>query len=333
MKQPYEIIIDDLDSDLIQSSSNFINELEKNYKIFLHKLETSEEKWKKYLSNDDYIFTPESIAIKSPTTIIDGSWGSGKTFFIESLIKNIIDKKTRSEIFQKIILIDVWKYSNSSNVPEEIVEELLCSLIKQNNDKKDKIIEFFKKGFNATILSWTNKVLQTEFNEIELKENDSLSKLSKEIDFPPTLIFLDNIERIENYSWDILKSIQKLSALKNLCFILPMDKKVINWMPQTAHKNEYPIQKYLSIPEFSIKQNYKKILIDQGFHEKFINILNDLIIEKNKNISIRDVSKFINYEKIIELCDHENFHYSILKLNKIFINNKTIPLRIESDVK
>jgi hypothetical protein len=35
---------------------------------------------------------------------------------------------------------------------------------------------------------------------MEIKESDSLSKLSKEIDLPPTLIFLDNIERIENYS-------------------------------------------------------------------------------------------------------------------------------------
>jgi hypothetical protein len=104
-------------------------------------------------------------------------------------------------------------------------------------------------------------------------------------------------------------------------------------MPQTLNKREYPIQKYLSIPEFTMKQNYKKILIDKGFDEKFINILNDLIIEKNKNISIRDVSKFIDYENIIELCDGVNFHYSILKLNKVFINNTIIPLRIESDVK
>jgi hypothetical protein len=44
MKQPYEIIIDDSDSDLIQASNNFIIELEKNYEIFLQTLKTSEEK-------------------------------------------------------------------------------------------------------------------------------------------------------------------------------------------------------------------------------------------------------------------------------------------------
>jgi len=90
ISETHKIIINEDDKDLLSTCKNFIKFLENDYNDFLLDLSKNEKNLKKYLNHSDIIFTPEDIATKSPLTIIDAPWGSGKTYFIESLAKNII---------------------------------------------------------------------------------------------------------------------------------------------------------------------------------------------------------------------------------------------------
>ncbi len=86
MREPlekYKIIIESEDIDLIKPCQKFINDLEQEYILFKSKLEKNEKKWESYLNNENIFFIPEEISIRSPLTIIDAPWGSGKTFLLK----------------------------------------------------------------------------------------------------------------------------------------------------------------------------------------------------------------------------------------------------------
>lgn len=99
----YELLITLEDKNLIEVSKKFLQELETKFKNFNREYEKYKKENEKYLNNKNYVFEPEKIVKVSPMTIIDAPWGTGKTFFIENLIKLLIDKKIKSKIFKKNI--------------------------------------------------------------------------------------------------------------------------------------------------------------------------------------------------------------------------------------
>ena len=135
---------------LQQQCQLFIQRLSESYNKFQKDLKDNEEKWKPYLKNQEIIiFTPQEIATKSPLTIIDAPWGNGKTYFIEEVAKYFFDhqdeiKNKQNIPFEKIIIIDTWKYSSSGNVVEQVMIELFSVL----SSKSDKNKENWKKVGN-----------------------------------------------------------------------------------------------------------------------------------------------------------------------------------------
>ncbi len=289
----HKIIIEIDDSDLIKPCEKFIKDLENEYSNFKEKLEIDIEKWhrilclnekdkmlclnsenkrSKCLNNKDIFFIPEEISIKSPLTIIDAPWGSGKTFFIESLAKNIIEKKVKFSIFKKIILIDIWKYSNSKNLPDDIIIELFSILANQMGDFSKNFKKIAKKLFNITVISWLNKTMSTNIEEISSEESiEEIIKGFKKM--PKTIIFFDNLERVGNGSWDILKAIQKLSILDHFLFILPMNKKKMIDPTNKSNPDESIIEKYLTLPFFYFWTKLFWSFKNYGIWWKYFNII------------------------------------------------------------
>lgn len=141
-----------------------------------------------------------------------------------------------------------------------------------------------------------------ELDDKGLKEDSEeiLKKISKNM--PKTIVVLDNVERLENFSWEVLKAIFKISVIENLVFILPMNlNKLENNLYNSIPKSEYPIEKYLDMGYFDFKQDYLGLLDKLNFsnhNEDFNLILNDEI--EGQKLSIREVEQRIKDNEFSE---------------------------------
>ncbi|MGL4647415.1 MAG: P-loop NTPase fold protein [Mycoplasmoidaceae bacterium] len=285
----------------------FLKFLEEEAKIFNENYKKNRKDFQKKYDNKDIIFLPESVAVASPITIIHGPWGSGKTYFIETLAKNIIDKKITCKYFKKVIMFDALNYLNPNDIPMAIISKLYNVLLKSKDGKVDKKINkglktsldnFFVPAFNKVIIPMINgtlKVAIDKFNDsLESKIND-FAKLFDE----PILIIIDNIERLNAQAWDVIKFISKLAIIPNFCFVMPMNAyKLQN---NDVDLKELRIQRYLNIPVFIFKQNYLSVLLDLGFDDSTAQMLNEILIKENygNQLSIRELRKsMIRYKTV-----------------------------------
>jgi len=332
----HRIIIEADDNDLIKPCEKFIRDLENEYSNFEKELEKNTKKWNKvgYLNHKNIIFTPEDISIKSPLTIIDAPWGSGKTFFIESLAKHIIQGKIKLEKFEKIIIIDVWKYSNYKNIPNDIMLELFSILASK---MENKFLDGLKNLFNMTLIPLANKL--SGFDLDKIPNEQSIEVIVKKLDkMPKTIIIFDNLERVGNGSWDILKAIQKLSNVSNFLFILPMNKnKMIDPFikDSISNFNEHTIEKYLSLPFFSFEQNYLGILRSMDFDEYISYVINNFLEIPNKNsevLTARQAKKRIEDNNLKEIFDRKGKYSLLRNFLKVWEVNQNVIEYIKNEI-
>lgn len=157
-----QIIIETEDNPkMINASKLFLEKLERNYLTFIEELNKNQESWDMFVKgkekNDKVLFKSEKILKKSPMTIINAPWGSGKTHFIENFAKNFAENEIESSVFERIVILDVWRYANSTNVPDEIMAELFVFLSSQNDKLKKDMQKWAKKTFNVFALPWIQK--------------------------------------------------------------------------------------------------------------------------------------------------------------------------------
>ena len=90
--QPFVKQILITNDNLDQKVTEFIQQLEKYFLKFQARLNQEQAAWSKWLNQANNVFIePEKLAIKSPLTILDAPWGTGKTYFIEQLVKKFIN--------------------------------------------------------------------------------------------------------------------------------------------------------------------------------------------------------------------------------------------------
>ncbi|ATZ18728.1 hypothetical protein ESOMN_v1c03460 [Williamsoniiplasma somnilux] len=324
------------DVNLLELSKEFLQNIELNFKKFNEKYINSKKENEQYLNHKKYIFTPEDLIKKSPLTIINAPWGSGKTFFIESFTKAFIDKQIKSDIFDSIIIIDAWKFSSSNSVPTEFATEISKKLVQLHNvpeKNKDGVVsKLFKSitpsqvSFNLSAnLGFVSAGLQAtkKLNEKDKKKESEINKEFKNFqkNAIKTIIFIDNLERLGSYSWDLLKSIIKLQEFPNFLILLPLNlEKMKNNIKDENKNSEYPIQKYIDFNFYNFNQDYYNFL-KNGFKN---NKNEDLIMDINKildndidgeKLSIREVKSSFEKYGIFETEEE----YEILKKIKEFI--------------
>ncbi len=379
-----------IDAPLEEKINDFIELIEIDYKDFKKDLEKEDEIWEniqKYnlvtkneqkkdsVNNLKSIkeknkqrahFTPEKVLIRSPITIIDAPWGTGKTHFIEEMGKMFIKGKEESFFFKKFVIIDTWKFCNSEDVIYEIIDELakiflndeerkeknkliaftswIIEQIKLNGKSFSGAIEFSSNLINTLSISYNhskfinNKKENIEIDKIE-KEKEEISRIMKN---PPlTMIFFDNVERLGSYSWMMIKIIQKLSMINNLILIFPINKNKLHSLAYDGENENYEmnIEKYIQLPFYILEQDYLGVLEKIEINKDYINIINDILIESidGFNMSVRKVLKTFKHLNIKEKFD-ESKHKGLISLKEIWdpiaeINKNKIDELIIEDIK
>ncbi|ALV23462.1 hypothetical protein ASO20_02270 [Mycoplasma sp. (ex Biomphalaria glabrata)] len=345
-----DLIVKIDDKNLKEVSLDFLKNIESEFKKFKNEYGRYEKNNSKYLNDQNFEFFPEKLAKKSPLTIINAPWGTGKTFFIENFLKLFIDKEIESKIFEKMIIIDAWKFSNSKDIPAEFITQLTNKLIKTHlsdvNDEgiKNKMrVKMLKKFLSLLEFSY---IIKSDYGleqawKLNFKEpNNDTNK--EEIDYwskiennqIKTIIFIDNIERLGSLSWDLLKAVLKLQEFENYLIILTLNLKMLKHNNEKKDINEYPIEKYVDFNYYNFKQDYSNF-----FKEHFKNVSKDFLITleqvfnfeiDGEKLSIREVERLFKKHEIFEI-KHE---YEILRKIKkeIWDANEVFSKFIKSEI-
>ncbi len=375
---------------LEEKIKDFIKLIEIDYKDFKKDLKKEDEIWENILKgnlvtkneqkNDSVKksksvkeknkkrahFTPEKVLIRSPITIIDAPWGTGKTYFIEEMGKMFLKGKEESFFFKKFVIIDTWKFCNSEDVIYEIIDELAKIFLDDEERKEEnKVIAFIswiieKIKLNVKSLSGTIEFSSNLMNQLSVsynyskfrgnkRENIEIDKIEREkekislvMENPPlTMIFFDNIERLGSYSWMIIKIIQKLSMINNLILIFPINKNKLHSLDYDGENENYEmnIEKYIQLPFYILEQDYLGVLEKIKINKDYINIVNDILIESidGFNMSVRKVLKTFKHLNIKEKFD-EGKHKGLISLKEIWdpiveINKNKIDELIIEDIR
>lgn len=297
MNKPIQInIYGKSKQDFLDSNKFFLLQLKKYYDLFKNNLKEFEKKWNlKY--NEHFSIIPEKKRYLSPITILDGEWGIGKTYFIETLIQNCSTSKIDLISlcgFKKIIVIDLWEYINNKEMINDIVFDIYNKLIPKSKKWNNLIKKIFKNSLRASgVLLWNiftsgNLGLSYNFDKNIYKKIKKIRNDLKNID--PTIIIFDNIERIDSGVNEIIKLVQKISSIDNLLIIFIMNQNAFNVINKSIG-----FEKYITLGKyFEFSQDYKSYLLSRDINEFYANDINFLLKSKddfNKNISIRDLEK------------------------------------------
>ena len=131
--------------------------------------------------------------------LIDGEWGSGKTFFV----KEKLLMKMKEELAEKrIYYISLYGVSSSGQIMDEIYSSMVEEIIDKNlGEKTGQIVE---KG-----ITFTSKLITAgmKYFNVDTKE---LPKLSDVKELKDVIIIFDDVERCE------LEINQTLGIINNL---------------------------------------------------------------------------------------------------------------------
>lgn len=335
---------DDFNKNYDQLNSNkkhpfilFKDHLEKSWEIKRIDLKNGEEEQQHFDNCEEVNITLDSLKNKSLITYIDAPWGSGKTYFVENLVK-WIKRKDSEEEFKfsnspskiNINVLDAWEIYNHNNIEDFLVKsfnidqndfnEFLKNIDNKWTKTKSitrKILLTFKKIISALKLSVkVGGLVGVEIEFSKLFENDSefleswktfkeknedKIKNIKEKDLL-SIMFSEYIEDKykENNNMIIIDNIERLSSKNRLDVI----NKIMNWAN-------------LSGTTYLFLTNFQKINFSTTFEEDFWN-----------KISLHETFKLTNsWETYISEYTQNEFDLSSDKLEQIrnFILNM-IPL-------
>lgn len=332
MNKPILINIDGNDDEaFLNANKMFLRDLKSLYISFKNSSDLFIKQWNEiWKNNKNFDIVPEKNKYLSPITILDADWGSGKSYFIESLIKNCIEEKINLENecnFKRIIVIDLWDYINNDNMINDVVYDVYNKLVPNTKKLMNKVLEWSSKGLAISfslcniftkddISSNISLSLSSKFNKKNItnkvkKLKNHLKKIDK------TILIFDNIERLEDKSIEIIKLIQKITNIDNLLVILLMNKKKF-----ILNEEEGKIEKYITLGKyFFFKQDYLNLLLSNGINEEDAELINRLLKTKGLNkkfLSIRDV------EYKLSIANRLNFYLNLSKYDGIIYLNKHI---------
>lgn len=137
---------------------------------------------KNYINNSIY---PYAI-------MIDGQWGSGKTFFVKNKLIKELSKyiKGNSQKYDQIIYVSLYGISEINTIPTRIILNI------NEHHKLKKTIPFIKDIFKATGKAF-NAVIAVSNNFSNKFADNYSSKLSRDMDIVLKTLFFSISETFE----------------------------------------------------------------------------------------------------------------------------------------
>lgn len=241
-------------------------------------------------------------------TLINGQWGTGKTYFIKEYIKELETKfKSKEDKNRKPIYISMYGINSIS----ELKNKILISMIK--NEKLKKAIPLINFG-----LQIGNDYLEKKsfLRNADTKITDLINGYYR---LENITIFFDDIERCSLDINTILGYINELVEHNNVKAILIADETKIN----NNHIEDNIELKYLVASDNNIKIDLKTKTIDDIFNKKEDEDDNNYNIETIKTRAKLLFDKRTKYDEIKEKLIGKTLYYgpNIEKVYDTFAEN------------
>ncbi|EHA1005934.1 KAP family P-loop NTPase fold protein [Clostridium perfringens] len=284
----------------------------------------------------DDLLGRESIAINLTEIIknvkdinvisIDSSWGTGKTTFIKMWMDMLNNDEYKDQF--NTLYFNAWKNDYIKDPFTALLTEIELST---SSDIKEAFKDAMKVG-QKIVESTTNVFLKIftagavgledfKFKEIKdsamkciideknnreefIEKLEALASNNKKIIF-----FIDEIDRCRpTFAIELLEVIKHLFKVKNIFFVVSVDKEQLSHSIRTLYGNGMDSDGYL---RRFFDLDYKMPIIDKGNYFKFKNKIFDgdkscetLILYLNKlmirdNYSLRDIDKTYEFLKIL----------------------------------
>jgi hypothetical protein len=216
--------------------------------------------------------------------LITGEWGSGKTHFIESFIKN--PKESNS----KIIKVSLFGLKCTSNIDEKIFQELHPVLGSKYAKFAGNIFKgAINLGFKIDLDSdgKPDASLNSKFDKVDFSEYFSKEGRNKEI-----VLVIDDLERTDISTTEVLGYINYLVEISKIKVVLVANEQFIL---ENNNSDDYKRFKEKVVGKtFEVKHNIDEVLAE------FLDESEDKLLHKQLDV-IRDVytrSKCKNLRKI-----------------------------------
>lgn len=309
---------------------------------------------KELIKNRDYYKenSQEGVSI-----LINGTWGSGKTTFINDLCKNI-----ESDNEYKIIKYDSFEYDFYDN-PYIPLFSFLHDKLKISIDV-DKLTRITSKQIEKVLLNTFYTVINTlfriktgksldelkkqyeelkksfdeesnaykEFKELEKIKNDIKNTIKTEAENKPIIFVIDELDRCNpTFAIGTLEILKYFLDIKNFIIILSLDEKQLQESVKTIYGQGMNSDIYFS-KFFDYKLNLGRLTFSKILDQSSVTNMPDILPSVDHifdvlNVSVRDSHKiFIEFLRKYEMynkSDDNNWtkHQSMFILFMITIKN------------
>ncbi len=282
---------------------------------------------------------------------IIGSWGSGKSSFVEAVKERI---KGHTDYERKVLYLSFSPFlnHNEDRVIHEFFKQLSNELKKRSGKLSNLLLSYSSKLSNA--IKDGNPLSFLKPSEIS-NESDSVGELYHDIKKAiislnlKIIVSIDDLDRLNsNEILQILKLIRNTSNFPNVVFLVAMDKEyIVNSIAENNEKQRKFIDKFFQLevhvsrPPFDKVKDYAISNVLNGLRNNGLNDFN--IIELNNSFKIqelnlhkfivnyRDAKRFVNqfiydfrlmHENDINIKEIEYFDFCVLTLFKIFCQDE-----------
>jgi hypothetical protein len=318
------------------------------------------------------------VNIETPLVLaLDAKWGSGKTTFVKMWVEYLASQSIISLYF------NAWETDFANDPLIAFLGELNQTVLKvSGKDKgKQKIWEKTKKigghiakrsipvavKLGTAGLLDIDKIVEDELSNLtkkvaedavvqyentknlvlQFKENlNELFKKNEGDDNKSVFVFVDELDRCRpNYALELLERIKHLLDIKNLIFVLSIDKDQLCNSVKSVYGSELDAINYLrrfidieyllKLPKrdkyllsvynkfgfedfFESRKAYDAFRYEKDAFWKILNILAD-----GFNLSLREIEQFLSKMYLVVLSTKENIHlYTPLLLTLVFLKEK-----------
>lgn len=161
-----------------------------------------------------------------------GTWGSGKTTFLNFIEKELKDKLEKSQIENIIFLkFNPWQFDNSATLIDDFFSTLKNKLKEFNAELSNQLTNYAQQLIALETNSIT-KISKIGFNS--LSKEKSLDDLFKEINTTLKIlnkrivIFVDDLDRLDKREViEVIRLIRNTANFSNLIFIVAYDRDYV----------------------------------------------------------------------------------------------------------